>query len=523
MLGHTSSASSVWARAQRLITKRSGAFVLAFIVLASLAFRLHLSAECSLWFDEVTTHRHVMRPWGEVLKGPSREHPPLMYVLIRVVLDLFGQSPTLLRSVSIFFGCVLLIAIHELCLELGLSVKRALIVVGSFALTPFFIRHATESRHYAILAAFVVLATTSALRLLRPPWRARDLAGFVGCALAAAATQYFGLAYALALLGALVLGIRPVWQRARAVQRVALLGSLSGLLAVLGWIAIRAAAVGDFYASEDADETAPALKFSSALLSEMLREYSFLGNEYTSWFIQPLLAVVGLALLSWRLRGAARLLPLGLGMAPCIAALFISSGHFLAARYLAPSAVLYHLGSCAALFAASDRIRSLLARRARALFVGPAIGWCSLAAVLAARLSEFPDRFGAGGDDYRSLQRYFRENLAKDTRVVSYVGYFGHVIFDQEYRLGSRSIYLERFQPVSGIDRYLVVELHVGDARRNAFEKLITRKLRISPEAFRALPLVPLPHSRYQPAVNARLVQLPTGYVPPPSGKPRKR
>jgi len=504
-LGHSHRSWAIGTTVGRAITARRGAFALALIVLVSLAFRVHVSRECSLWLDEVATHFEVLNPWPAILRGPSREHPPLMHVLVKLAIGLFGVTETGLRSASLFFGCALLVATYELCLELGLSVGRALTVVATLALCPFFIRHGTEARQYAILATFVTLATTRALRGAR---RGRDVLGFAASALAAAFTHYFGLAYALALLATVALGMAPLWKRLPPLGRVARIGVLLGTLALLGVVAVRALALGRYYStSHGVAQTGIVL--NRGLLGEVVSEYSFLTSEVWPAAIEPALALVGLSLLSFRLRGAARLLPLGIGVAPCMAALFVSSGHFIAARYFVPSGIWYHLGACVAIFAAIDRLRALLAGGARAK-LAPLVAGLALTAALVARLREFPVGFGVGADDYRGLQSYFVSKLAKDTRLVAYFGSFGQHLLGKEYRIGSPPIWLERFRPVRGIDRYLVVEIHIAGAERRAdLESLVERRLGISREEWRSLPLVPLPHSRYQPAVAARLVQLP--------------
>jgi hypothetical protein len=77
---------------------------------------------------------------------------------------------------------------------------------------------------------------------------------------------------------------------------------------------------------------------------------------------------------------------------------------------------------------------------------------------------------------------------------------------------------------VRGIHRYLVVTIHVdGPNRRAVFERLVRRHFRRSPEQWRALPLIPVPHCRYQPAVAARLIELPPDYVPAPRRPARQR
>ncbi len=513
---------SVWAAVERVTTARRGAWALAVVVFVSLAFRVHVSRECSLWLDEMLTAQGISKPWPAVLKGPSPAHPPLMYVLLRAVVAVFGDGDTGLRSLSLFFGCVLLVATYELCLELRLSVGRALLVVGTLALTPFFIRHATEARHYAMLAALTTLATTRALRWLHGQARARDIVACAACILGAAWTHYFGLAYAAALLAALIVGGGPNWKQARAPQRVALLALLGALITGLALVALRAGAVGRRYT---APETAmqPGLTLNEDLAERIPREFSFIANEGWALAIEPTLALVGIVLLTLRGRGVARLLPLGIGVAPCLAALLIPSRHFLAPRYLAPSFVFYHLGSCVALFAASDRLRAAWSHGTPAARLAPLASGLVLAGLLGARLREYPEGFGAGLEDYRGLQRYIQTSLPPATKVVAYIGSYAREFYGKHYVLDSLPIDLERFRPVKGVERYLVVEIHVGDRRRARLEKLVKLQLGVSPQAWRSLPLVPIPHTIYQTPVSARLVQLPSDWQPPPPLKKRQR
>ena len=515
--------ASRWARAtfERATARRRGALVLTCVVLLSLAYRLHVSRECSLWLDEAATHFDVLKPWPILLHGPEREHPPLMFLLVRIATDLFGTSETGLRSVSLLFGCLLLVAIYELCLELELTVWRSLIVVSTFALTPFFIEHATEARQYAMLVAFTTLATTRALRLLRGEQTIRDVVGLGVCVVFATALHYFGLAYALALLGAVALGLALRWKATSASWRAAVVGVLLVCLVPLGYLTLRLSALGRHYAvGTGGAATGPALNL--ALLYSIPKEFSFLNNELWRFVLEPGLAVVGLILVSRRLRGVARVLPLGLGLAPCAAALFISGQHFIAARYLAPSAVLYHLAACVTLFAAVDCIQLALARGKRGALQVPYVGGVMLICLVAARLHEYPSRFGIVGDDYRACQRYFLAKLAPDTGLVVYPGGFGDELFGKVYRVGARPIGLEKFRPTPGIRRYLIVENHSLPTQRQAkLISLVERHFGLTAEAWSALPLVLMPHSTYQPAVRAHLVELPSDDVPPPRRKRR--
>ena len=508
----------VWSTIERAVRAQRGALAVACVVLMSLAFRLHVSSVCSLWLDEVSTHLDALKSWPSVLHGPSPQHPPLMYVLVKIAIRFLGTSETGVRSVSIFFGCLLLLAVYELCLQLGLTLWRSVIVVSTLAMSPFFIRHATEARQYAILAAFCTLATTRALRLLRGPVRTRDLLGLALNAVAAAATHYFGLAYALTLLGSGAIGVVQHWKETATPRRLAALGALPVSLVPLGYLTVRASALGRTYAV-GAIDTSAGHAFNSDLLQSILDNFSFLSTQVWSSVLQPGLTLVGLVLLTRRLRGVARALPLGLGVAPCVASLFISGQHFIAARYLAPSAVFYHLGACIALFAAVDRIQLLLAWGKWPRLLAPLVGGLMLISLLAARIREYPDGFGAGAEDYRGLQRYFRAELARNTALVAYPGPYAELLLHREYDVGPRLISLEKFRLLPGIHRYLVVLVHASAERRAEAGVLVARNLGISAQALSSLPLVPLPHSTYQSAVTAYLIVPPSDWVPPP---PRK-
>lgn len=510
-----------WRTTERAVRPRSGVVALACVVLLSLAFRLHLSRECSLWLDEVATHLDVLKPWPVILHGPEKEHPALMFVLVKIAVNFLGESETAVRSVSILFGCLLLVATYELCVELGLTVWRSVVVVSTLALSPFFIRHATEARQYAILAACCTLAATRALRVLRGPIRTRDLVGCALTSVAAAATQYFGLAYALALLGSIAIGVAQQWKKTAVPRRFAAVGVLLVCLVPLGYLVVRASALGRTYAVGQMGKAAPV--FNTALLTDILRDFSFLTNDVWCLVLQPGLVLVGLSLLSRQLRGVARTLPLGLGVAPCVLAPFVSGQHFIAARYVAPSAVFYHLGACVAIFAAVDRIRLTLARSGWPARVAPHVGELLLIGLLAARLREYPDEFSAGAEDYRALQRYFRAELAPNTALVAYPGFFGELLLRKQYNVGSRLIGLEKFRPIPGIRRYLVVLLDATPERHAEAGALVERELGISAQAWRSLPLFPLPRSTYQPAVTAYLVEPPSDWVPPPRKGGRHR
>jgi hypothetical protein len=495
-----------WARARLWpwLTTQRYAILLAIIVGASLAFRVHVSRACSLWFDEITTLEDCYAPWPVLLRGPSRENPALSFWLVRLATELFGRSDTAVRSISLVFGCVLLVAAYRLCRELEISAPRALLVVASLAVTPFFSKHATEARPYALVIALVTFGAVFALRLIRGPFALRPLIGLAVCSTAASATHYFALGYALALWGAVALGTVRAWRpRALPVRaRIATAAVLAASLLVFGIIAANIVALSRWYSSHFLGGRAH--HFSDHALWQT---FSFVKEPSWPVEFEAAAAAFGLVLVAVRRRGIAGLTPLLLAFAPVGVAKLLSSGHFIAPRYLAPSLVFYHLGRVAVLFAAADLLAWALARigRFRRRFD---LAWLFLIAPFWLRLAEYPNGFGVGQRYYAGLQDYFQGERARDTALVVFIGYSGRRIMNMQYPVPHLET-LEQFQPIAGIRRYLIAEFPSSDRRLGAkFGPLLERHFGLTLAQWKHLRRVPLAATRYQPAVPARLVML---------------
>jgi hypothetical protein len=501
------------------VRRHPHASALAALVFLSLVFRVYVSRACSLWLDEDYTHVEIRRAWPTVLAGPEPAHPPLFFVLVKLATIPFGYSETALRSVSLISGCVLLVAVYWLCLELALSRTRALGVVALLAITSSFMNYSIEARMYALFPALATLAVTCVLKLFREPRRLGYLAGFSLAAAAMGATHYFGVAYAGALLGALLVGLLPRWREveltpARAARAALALFALLGALAI---VLAHALAVAAFYSNHQAGSGTGTW---TQLLRAFLADFSFAGTQDWSAYVEIPLAFGGLVLLGRSLRGIARVLPLALTFFPCFGAFLITSGHFVAPRYLAPSWVFYHVGACVGLFALVDGLRKFLSRTLSA--VPERAAWALVVLPVGLRLLQYPEHWGAGEDDYRGLQTYFMEHLASNTALVTFPGRAGVRMMAWEYPVNATPIELEHFKRVPGIDRYLVAETHLhGAARQAEFERLIHRAFGLDPAAWRKLQLLDLPGTTFQPPVKARLVVWDGNRIRMPGGRPR--
>ncbi|HTQ04996.1 MAG TPA: glycosyltransferase family 39 protein [Polyangiaceae bacterium] len=485
----------------RTLVRNPHALLLACVVVASLVLRVYVANRCSFWLDEVWTRHDSSAPWPELLRGPSREHPPLLYVLVRLTMDVFGTSDLAVRGVSLFFGCVLLVAVYLLCLELTFSETEALVTVVAVAVAPFFIRHATEARQYALVSACTTLEFVFVLRLLRNPGNFRAFVGMALSAAAAAATHYFGLAYACALIGALAVGTFPHWRAQLVPSRLrSRWAAVSLALALaLAAVAFRAVWLALFYRTHSVGP------HPHDLPDSILRAFAFFQTRPRGNVVQACVAALGLAVLGFRLRGIARVLPFAVAFPPIGVALLISSGHAVAPRYLAPSWVLYQIGSCAALLAVWRLIRGgnkLWERAARAVVASPIV-----LVPLAARLAEYPTGFNAGTDYYAGLQSFFANGRGRGTALVVFPLFPGKFIVGEGYPVNAPLIALDEFKEIPGVTRYLVAEFE-RSSQTPQLEALLQEHFHLSPRRWRALPVVRLAHTQFQRPVKARLLRL---------------
>ncbi|MFM2080802.1 MAG: hypothetical protein RLZZ219_1484 [Cyanobacteriota bacterium] len=182
-------------------------------VLAALAFvwqSFALIDATSLWRDELSTAYKVYQPSLSFLLDYLRRdsHPPVYYVALWGLGRQLTESAFLLRCFSwfayVFAGVLMGLQAGLLARASGLSRPAgalALALLLAFS-SPFPVRYSIEAKGYAFLVALLSLGLLSRQQVLlgrgSPRWAA--LASY-GTALAlAAATHYYGLLYALALL-----------------------------------------------------------------------------------------------------------------------------------------------------------------------------------------------------------------------------------------------------------------------------------------------------------------------------------
>jgi len=95
------------------------------------------------------------------------QHPPLYYAIARWWVQAFGNSVSVIRSLSVFSSLLVFPCLYWLCLELFESRLVAGVAIALLAVSPFQVLFAQEAREYSLWAATILLCSAALLYAIR--------------------------------------------------------------------------------------------------------------------------------------------------------------------------------------------------------------------------------------------------------------------------------------------------------------------------------------------------------------------
>ncbi|MCW5312928.1 hypothetical protein GTQ43_03405 [Nostoc sp. KVJ3] len=102
------------------------------------------------------------------LETEDPQHPPLYYLIARFWVGIFGNSVTVIRSLSAFISLLIFPSIYWLCRELfKASVWVSEVAIALMAISPIHLVYAQEAREYILWIVTILLCSASLLRALR--------------------------------------------------------------------------------------------------------------------------------------------------------------------------------------------------------------------------------------------------------------------------------------------------------------------------------------------------------------------
>ena len=218
---------------------RGETILLCILVVLAFLLRLHRIARQSLWGDETISVFRAYGPIPQITEATLHEGtlPPLYYYVLHYWIRLVGDGEFAIRFLSLIFGVLAVPLVYAL-VRRAFDGRVGVIAALLAACSPFWIYYSQETRTYAQVTAFLILALYLLVRSGYDNTWIRSPLGWAAYAVAAAlavSSHYFaGFALAAAVLWLLV--DRSRWPGVATRAILAQIGTLTLLLPLLLYV-----------------------------------------------------------------------------------------------------------------------------------------------------------------------------------------------------------------------------------------------------------------------------------------------
>ena len=117
-------------------------------------------------YQHINTDRNVGDTVNYLITSDP-QHPPLYYVMLRLWVQIFGDSATGIRSLSAVISLLIFPCVYWLCLELFESHLVGWVAIALFAVSPLQLYFAQEARQYGLWMVEILLSSIALLRSIR--------------------------------------------------------------------------------------------------------------------------------------------------------------------------------------------------------------------------------------------------------------------------------------------------------------------------------------------------------------------
>lgn len=116
-------------------------------------------------YQTISSDKTFLDSMAALTKSP--EHAPLYFILTRVWMQLWGDSITVMRSLSVYLSLLVLPCLYWLCRELFNKPLVSSIALGLISISPFYVAYAQEARPYSLWTVTILLTCSTLLRAIR--------------------------------------------------------------------------------------------------------------------------------------------------------------------------------------------------------------------------------------------------------------------------------------------------------------------------------------------------------------------
>jgi mannosyltransferase len=130
--------------------------ILLIILFISFLLRIYKLNEFSLWTDEGYTANTITFGYSEIINASKADiHPPLYYLLLKIIADTLGHSVFVLKMFSVFFGVLTVYITYIFGVKIFQDSKLPFILTLMVATNPLLLFYSQEVRSYSFLTFLV--------------------------------------------------------------------------------------------------------------------------------------------------------------------------------------------------------------------------------------------------------------------------------------------------------------------------------------------------------------------------------
>lgn len=276
---------TIKSRTRRIADKYSWVLLLLAIGLF-LSLTITRLTRSSYWFDEAYSAYLIKFDFKDIIHYTSLDvHPPLYYFMLKIWSLIFGNNVISLRSLSIVFGVLTLLAVYRLARKVTGRRDTAGLTALLLAINPVFVRYGIEARMYMVMCLIAVLSTGVLIDLARRPNLKKRLAYAVLLAVGMYTHYFLSLVFAAQLIYLICRGVK---QKNLFLKTIILwlITYLAAVILYLPWLPsalhqVKAVSMGFWV--PDISAASP-LDFITNFL------FNSDASEVTGWLIVPFLA-----------------------------------------------------------------------------------------------------------------------------------------------------------------------------------------------------------------------------------------
>ncbi|MFN6563372.1 MAG: glycosyltransferase family 39 protein [Nostoc sp. ChiSLP01] len=218
------------------------------------------------------------------------QHPPLYYVMVRLWMQLFGNSVATTRSLSAIISLLAFPCIYWLCLELFQSPIAAWISVAFLTVSPFHLLYAQEAREFSLWMVTILLESAALLQAIR--LNNKKFWGIYAVTVALGLYTFLFSGLLAIAYGIYVFAIERF--RFTKIVKAYLIATSLGFLAFIPWILILINSLSEI---ERTTASAQAKQSLSILVSGWISNISYLFADF--WRYEPFFPDLNLPVLRW--------------------------------------------------------------------------------------------------------------------------------------------------------------------------------------------------------------------------------